>query len=131
MWNSQGDRSLSRRTHLRINDQLLMNAINDDSNCQRLQNMLEQDQKNLKILETVIIQYGVRNEPKETAEQNLEAIQNLMEDSGLTLSEKVFQQELLKHQKTMTGLVIYKAAQIVGSDVEAAIAPLQWSIPVK
>jgi hypothetical protein len=47
-----------------------------------------------------------------------------MEGSDLTLFEKASQHELLKHQQTMTGLTIHKAAQIVGADVEAAIAPL-------
>ena len=47
-----------------------------------------------------------------------------MEGSELTLFEKVSQHELLKHKQTMTGLLIHKAAQVVGADVEAAITPL-------
>jgi hypothetical protein len=47
-----------------------------------------------------------------------------MEGSELTLFEKVSQHELLKHKQTMTGLLIHKAAQVVGADIEAAIAPL-------
>ncbi|MBD3885776.1 hemerythrin domain-containing protein [Phormidium tenue FACHB-886] len=107
-----------------LNEQMLMNALDDDNIRQRLQDMLEQDQKNLGILDTVMIQYGIQGEPKESVEQNLKDIQNLMEGSELTLSEKVLQHELLKHQQTMTGLIVYKAAQIVGADAESAIAPL-------
>jgi len=44
-----------------------------------------------------------------------------MKGSELTSFEKVFQHELLKHKQTMTGLVIHKAAQVVGADIEAAI----------
>jgi len=47
-----------------------------------------------------------------------------MKGSELTSFEKVFQHELLKHKQTMTGLVIHKAAQVVGADIEAAITPL-------
>lgn len=106
------------------NDQFLIDAIEDERIGEQLRAMLEQDQKNLGILETVMVQYGVRNQPKEAVEQYLEDIQHLMEDAGLTLSEKVLQHELLKHQQTMAGLVVHKAAQVVGADIEAAIAPL-------
>ena len=107
-----------------FNDQMLMAAIDDANIHQRLQEMLEQDQQNLETLDTVIIQYGVKGELQQTVKQGLEDSQSLMEDFELTLFEKVFQHELLKHQQTMTGLIIHKAAQVVGADVEAAIAPL-------
>ncbi|MBD0337460.1 MAG: hemerythrin domain-containing protein, partial [Cyanobacteria bacterium Co-bin13] len=105
-------------------DQMLLDAVDDGTLCQRLQTMLEQDQKNLSILETVIIQYGIQAEPKDTVEKHIQALHSLMERSDLTLAEKVSQHELLKHQQTMAGLVIHKAAQRVGADVEAAITPL-------
>jgi hypothetical protein len=35
-----------------------------------------------------------------------------------------YQHELLKHKQTMTGLLIHKAAQVVGADIEGAIASL-------
>jgi hemerythrin superfamily protein len=112
--------------HLLVsNDHLLIHAVRDDNIRERLQHMLEQDRKNLSILDTVIIQYGVQQEPKETVGQNFETIQHIMDDAELTLSEKVFQHELLKHRQVMTGLIVHKAAQLVGADVEAAIAPLQ------
>jgi hemerythrin superfamily protein len=47
-----------------------------------------------------------------------------MQGSELTLFEKVTQHELLKHKQTMAGLLIHKAAQVVGADIEAAITPL-------
>jgi len=106
------------------NEQALINAVNDDQIRQRLQDMLADDQKNLGVLDTVIIQYGVKGEPKETTQKMINQVQSFMAGSELTLFEKVFQHELLKHQQTMTGLLIHKAAQIVGADVEAAITPL-------
>jgi len=106
------------------NEQALINAVNDDQIRQRLQDMAADDQKNLGVLDTVIIQYGVKGEPKETTQKMIDQVQSFMAGSELTLFEKVFQHELLKHQQTMTGLLIHKAAQIVGADVEAAIIPL-------
>ena len=86
--------------------------------------MLRDDQKNLGILDTVIVQYGIKAEPKETVQKMVEQIQQLMQGPKLNLYEKVFQHELLKHQQVMTGLTIHKAAQKVGADVLAAITPL-------
>jgi hemerythrin superfamily protein len=112
------------QTLLISTDYLLLDAVGEDTLRQRLQTMLEQDQKNLNILETVIIQYGIQAEPKDTVAQQVEMLQTLMAGDQLTLAEKVLQYELLKHQQTMAGLVIHKAAQQVGADVEAAITPL-------
>ncbi len=106
------------------NEQLFIKSCNDSELCDRFRNMLEDDRKNLGILETVIVQYGVQSEPKETSVKMIEEVQKLMQGSELTLFEKVTQHELLKHKQTMAGLLVHKAAQVVGADIEAAIVPL-------
>ncbi|MBD1936820.1 hemerythrin domain-containing protein [Microcoleus sp. FACHB-68] len=106
------------------NDQALLNACSDQDIAQRVRDMLEDDQKNLGILDTVIVQYGVKAEPKQTTQELIEKTQKLMEGSELTVYEKFSQHELLKHAQTMKGLLVHKAAQVVGADIEAAITPL-------
>lgn len=106
------------------NEQMFMKAVNDDDIRDRLEHMLKDDQKNLGVLETVIIQYGVKGEPKETTQELIEKAKELMQGSELTVFEKVAQHELLKHKQTMSGLLVHKAAQVVGADIEAAITPL-------
>jgi len=106
------------------NEQKLLSACPDQEICDRFRDMLSDDQKNLGILDTVMVQYGVRSEPQETVKKMVEKIQHMMQGSELNLYEKVFQHELLKHQQVMTGLLIHKAAQVVGADIEAAITPL-------
>jgi hemerythrin superfamily protein len=106
------------------NEQLFLGQVTDSEIRDRLQKMLEDDQKNIGILDTVMVQYGVKSEPKETVQKMVKAVKELMQDSELNLYEKVFQHELLKHQQTMTGILIHKAAQVVGADIEAAITPL-------
>jgi hemerythrin superfamily protein len=54
----------------------------------------------------------------------VEEVSELMEGSELSLYEKMSQHELLKHQQFMSGVLVHKAAQVVGADVEAAIAPI-------
>jgi hemerythrin superfamily protein len=106
------------------NEQKLISACSDSDICDRLRDMLNDDRKNIGILDTVMVQYGVRSEPKETIKKMVEKIQQMMQGSELSLYEKVFQHELLKHQQVMSGLLVHKAAQVVGADVEAAITPL-------
>ncbi|MCT7952120.1 hemerythrin domain-containing protein [Ancylothrix sp. C2] len=105
-------------------EEMLLSALTDSDLSDRLRNMLEDDRKNLGVLDTVIVQYGVKGQPKETTEKMVGEIQKLMQGSELTLFEKFAQLELLKHKQTMSGLLIHKAAQVVGADVEAAITPL-------
>jgi hemerythrin superfamily protein len=106
------------------NEQILIKAVNDDEIRKRLQDMLSDDQKNLGVLDTVIVQYGVKAEPKETTQELIEKTQKLMEGPQLSVYEKFSNHELLKHAQVMKGLLIHKAAQVVGADVEAAITPL-------
>jgi undecaprenyl pyrophosphate synthase len=106
------------------NEEKFIQDCTEDEIRKRLQDMLEDDRKNLGILDTALVQYGVQSELKETTQKLVEEVEKLMEGSELTLFEKVFEQELLKHKQTMTGLLIHKAPQVVGADIEAAIAPL-------
>ena len=106
------------------NEQMFISAIPDEEIVKRLRDFLQDDQKNMGVLDTVIVQYGVQGEPKESVKKMVEELQKLMQGSELTIYEKVFQHELLKHQQTMSGLLVHKAAQVVGADVMAAISPL-------
>lgn len=106
------------------NEQQFHEECADGDICDRMQDMLEDDQKNLAILETVITQYGIQAKPKDTVKQMVHKAQEMMKGSELNLYEKVTQHELLKHEQVMSGLLVHKAAQVVGADVEAAIVPL-------
>lgn len=106
------------------NDQKLLEACSYNDVRERLQNMLEDDQKNLGIIETVIVQYGVPAEPNAATHKFIERFREMMSDGELTFYQKLIQHELLKHGQAMSGIVIHKAAQKVGADIETAIAPL-------
>jgi len=106
------------------NERRFLSDTTDDKVRERFQSMLDDDQKNLGVLDTVIVQYGVRSDAPDTVTGFISKLKELMSGSKLSLYEKVFQHELLKHQQVMTGLLVHKAAQKVGADVEAAIGPL-------
>ncbi|MBD2102918.1 hemerythrin domain-containing protein [Leptolyngbya sp. FACHB-261] len=106
------------------NEQKLIAAIDDPEISKRLRDFLQDDQKNMGVLDTVIVQYGVKGEPKESMMKVVEQARQMMDSSEFTIFEKVGQHELLKHKQTMAGLLVHKAGQVVGADIEAAIAPL-------
>ena len=106
------------------NDEKLLSAVDDPELRQRFQDMLRDDQNNLKVLNDVTVSYGVQSEASETVQKMLDEVEKLMDGQELTLLEKVSQHELLKHKQTMSGILIHKAAQVVGADIEAAILPL-------
>ncbi len=106
------------------NDQKLIGICSDSDIRDRLQNMLEDDQKNLGIIETVIVQYGIQAEPSGVTRTYIQQFEQMMSGDELTFYQKLLQHELLKHGQVMNGLVIHKAAQQVGADIEVAIGPL-------
>jgi hemerythrin superfamily protein len=103
------------------NEEKFLTESTDSEISQRIRDFLEDDRKNLGILETVIVQYGIHQEPEQKFSEMVEKMRQLMQDSQLSLYEKIFQHELLKHQQVMSGLLIHKAAQKVGADASAAI----------
>ena len=105
-------------------EQQLLSEVKDDQIQNDIQKMLESDQKNIGILDTVIVQYGVKGEPKQSVQKLVEQTKQQMQGSELSLYDKVTQFELLKHANTMNGILVHKAGQVVGADVNVAIAPL-------
>ncbi|MBD1809266.1 hemerythrin domain-containing protein [Microcoleus sp. FACHB-SPT15] len=105
-------------------EQKLIEGITDEEIRKRLRDFLQDDQKNMGVLDTVIVQYGVHSEPKESTQKIVEQAQQMMESSEFSLYEKASQLELLKHKQTMSGVLVHKCAQVVGADVMAAISPL-------
>lgn len=106
------------------NEQYFIQNINDPKISEYVTKMLEDDQKNIGIIETAITQYGVQADAKDTVTEMVSKVDELTKGSKLSLYEKVVQHELLKHGQVVSGLVVHKAAQVIGADVMAALTPL-------
>ena len=63
-------------------------------------------------------------QPRDTIRQYVDQVHRLMDSSELTLYQKVSAHERIKHNLVMNGLIVHKAAQVVGEDVKYAIGPL-------
>lgn len=106
------------------NEEKFIKDTTDSDIRERLQSMLEDDRKNIGVLETAIVQYGNQSEPHQKTQDMVEKARKAMDGSEMSLYEKMVQHELLKHAQVMAGLIVHKAGQVVGADIEAAIAPL-------
>jgi len=107
-------------------EQKLLPAVSGDPEISdRLNDFLKDDQESLTVIEEVIAKFGGGStQPRETIQQYVEQVHRLMDGTELTLYQKVSAHERIKHQTVMTGLIVHKAAQVVGDDVKAAIGPL-------
>ncbi|NUN64059.1 DNA nickase [Pseudanabaena biceps] len=106
------------------NDKSLIASCPDRDITNRLEALLKDDQKNLGVIDSVIVHYGIKAEAKPSVQKEIEEIEKSMESEDFTLFEKVAKHELLKHTQAMSGVLVHKAGQVVGADIAVAIAPL-------
>ncbi|HEY9771169.1 MAG TPA: hypothetical protein V6C71_22190 [Coleofasciculaceae cyanobacterium] len=104
--------------------QKLMAATNDDTIRERLEKMVTSDRENLSSIDEAIAKSGQNAEPRDITQKHVEKIAQMMDGSELTVYDKFFQFELLKHQQTMTGLVIHKVAQSLDDELQDAVKSL-------
>ena len=105
-------------------EQNLIAQTDDETICQRLEGMIKSDRENLSTIEAVISKYDNAVEPRDITQQHAEKVRQMMSGSELTLYDKYLQLELLKHQQTMTGLVIHKVAQSLNDELQNLVEPL-------
>jgi hypothetical protein len=105
-------------------EQKLMNATNDSTIRERLENMIKSDRDNLSTIEEAIAKANAQSEPREVSRQFAQKVNQMMDSSELSTFDKFFQLELLKHQQAMSGLVVHKVAQSLSSDLQDAMEPL-------
>ena len=103
----------------------LMSETNDPKIRERLEKIVSQDRENIGDIEEAIAKFDNRAEPRDITQKHVEKVKEMMNGSELTTYDKFFQYELLKHQQTMTGLVIHKAAQSLSDDLQDAMEPPQ------
>jgi hypothetical protein len=104
--------------------QKLITATDDETIRERLEKMLESDRANLEPIEKAISDLGTSAEPRDISQEYATAVGKMMDGSELSTYDKFFQFELLKHQQTMNGLVIHKAAQSLDDKLQDAMESL-------
>lgn len=102
----------------------LMTETPDETIKERLEKIVESDQENIGEIEKAIHKFGTKAESRDVTQMHAKKVKEMMNGSELTSYDKFFQFELLKHQQTMTGLVIHKAAQSLSDELQDAVEPL-------
>ncbi|MBD2108778.1 hemerythrin HHE cation-binding protein [Nodosilinea sp. FACHB-13] len=105
-------------------EQKLMAATDDHTIRERLEGMLKSDRANLSNIDEAITKLGSAAEPRDITQKHAEAVTKMTDGSELSLYDKFFQLELLKHQQTMNGLVLHKVGQTLSDDLQDAMEPL-------
>jgi hypothetical protein len=117
------DLKLLQNTLIEIGQKLMVET--DDSTIrERLEKIVTSDQENIGRIEQSIAKLGNRAEPREITRMHAEKVMEMMNGSELTTYDKFFQYELLKHQQSMTGLVVHKAAQTLSDELQDTMEPL-------
>lgn len=106
------------------NEQKLMAATNDSTIRERLEGMLKSDRENLSTIEEAVTKLGSAAEPRDITQKHAETVNKMMGGAELSLYDKFFQLELLKHQQVMTGLVLHKVGQSLSDTLQDAMEPL-------
>lgn len=113
------------QTLMIANEEKLMQAtVGDSEIIERLNTMLSDDRANLQTLQAAMNKLGVPGEASAKVEEVSSKIEEMMAGSELALYEKFIQQEALKHQLVMTGILVHKAAQAAGDDLQEVIDPI-------
>jgi len=105
-------------------EQKLMTATNDSTIRERLEGMMTSDRDNLSTINEAISKSKLKAESRNLTQEYAQKIEQMMDNSDLSLYDKFFELELLKHQQTMSGLVVHKVAQSLSNDLQDAMEPL-------
>ncbi|HYX31465.1 MAG TPA: hemerythrin domain-containing protein [Oligoflexus sp.] len=87
-----------------------------------LETIADEDEKNLRMIETVMTNFGMRVEPKEFTKGFVRLASQRIDDSGAPVVEKLGVYALTKQNQAMCGFLVHKAGQLSMVDVKAALA---------
>jgi hypothetical protein len=92
-----------------------------------LTNMLQDDRQSLIEINEAISKLGMSSQPNDTVKHMVETIEGIMSENHLDVYEKFMQQEGLKHQLVMTGLLVHQAAQATDGILQKLIYSINES----
>ncbi len=112
-----------QKTIVRCNEAL--NLLEDDKVKDEFKNMAEEDEKNLRMIETVVSNFGIRVDPKPGSVKLADTIDEIISDPMSLPLEKLGSYTLIKQNQMMCSHLIHKSVQLAMADVKTAIAPFE------
>lgn len=107
-----------QKTILACNEAL--NLMDDDAHS-ALRTMAEEDDKNLRMLETVIGSYGIRVEPRYAAVQIADVVNDIVTNEASIPIEKLGSYILLKQNQMLCSHLLHKSVQTADPDIKIAL----------
>jgi len=101
----------------------LLHLLDDGKVKDEFRTMAEEDEKNLRMLDTVISNYGIRMEPKGAAVRIADAVTDVIGDSAALPLEKLGAYTLLKQNQMMYSHLVHKSVQEAAPDIKLALTP--------
>lgn len=101
-----------------------LNLTDSDAHSE-LRTMAEEDDKNLRMLETVINSYGIRVEPRYAAVQLTDVIVDIVSSEASIPVEKLGTYILLKQNQMMCSHLVHKSAQAADPDIKVALGAFE------
>lgn len=111
-----------RQNLITVADDVFIRDFPDEIN-EELANLLEQDKKDLALLETVQTNFGIRSEPKQSCTSLADFLMPMIADPSLTKRERLGAYALMRQQQLMCGHLLHKAGQKSEMDIKEALGP--------
>ncbi|MEM8831616.1 MAG: hemerythrin HHE cation-binding protein [Cyanobacteria bacterium P01_G01_bin.19] len=107
------------------NEQKLLKLSADSEKVsETLNKMLEDDYASINAINEAIIELEMSSDASETVMNMVGKIEEMMSSNQLDIYEKFMEQEGLKHQLVMTGLLVHKAAQATDGILQRLVDPI-------
>jgi hemerythrin superfamily protein len=102
----------------------LLANVNTPELRESVRELAEEDNKNMRLLETALMQYGVKSEPKYLTSRMLDLCHEVLSQPKYSLLEKVGQYGVLKALQMSGGNLCQRCIQQADPDIREALAPL-------
>lgn len=101
----------------------ILNLTSSETQDEFLQAMVEEDEKNLRMIETVINSFGLRVAPKEMSKVMAGLLTSSVQNADFTPLEMMGLYILVKQNQMMCCHLVHKSAQVSAPDIKVALAP--------
>lgn len=99
-----------------------LGLLTDEKVKDEFKTMAQEDEKNLRLLDTVIGNFGIRVEPKNAALKIAELMADIVSDRSSQPLEKLGAYTILKQNQALAGQLLHKSAQVSQPDIKTSLS---------
>jgi hemerythrin superfamily protein len=114
----------ARQAMIVLFDDWLLSQVDDADFRDDIRKLVDEDDKNYKLIETVEINHGLRAQPKPATLDHIELARRILQGSEYSFLEKIAEYGFLKQMQIACGNIVHKVAQVSEPDVKLAVGPM-------